>query len=196
MLKRAFDLSASALGLLLVSPLFLLLAFWIRLDSPGPVFFRQVRIGRGGKEFRIYKFRTMSDTPQPGRQITVGADPRITRAGRLLRASKLDELPQLINVLVGDMSFVGPRPEVPRYVQMYTAEQRRVLEVRPGVTDLASIKYRRESELLAASEDPERTYIDEVMPDKLSINLQYIARRGLWQDFGIMFKTFWAILRH
>lgn len=195
MLKRLFDLLLSAATLLVLWPLLVLLGLWVRLDSPGPAFYRQVRVGREGRPFRIFKFRTMSDRPVPGAQITVGADPRITRAGRLLRASKLDELPQLINVLLGEMSFVGPRPEVPRYVELYTEDEREVLKLRPGVTDMASIKYRHESELLAEAEDPERTYIDEVMRDKLRINLEYMATAGLLSDLGVILLTVLALFR-
>jgi lipopolysaccharide/colanic/teichoic acid biosynthesis glycosyltransferase len=189
MLKRAADLLLALIGLALLWPLLLLLALWVRLDSPGPALFRQERVGRGGRPFQILKFRTMADRPGEGRQITVGADPRITRSGRLLRAAKLDELPQLINVLLGEMSFVGPRPEVPRYVALYTLEERRVLELRPGITDLASVKYRREAELLAASPDPERTYVEQVMRDKLRINLDYAARAGLLADLAVILRT-------
>lgn len=194
MAKRLVDLLLALAGLALLWPPMLLAALWIRLDGPGPILFRQERVGRGGRTFRILKFRTMVDGPQAGRQITVGADPRITRSGRFLRATKLDELPQLINVLKGEMSFVGPRPEVPKYVALYSAEERRVLDLRPGITDLASIKYRRESEILAASEDPEKTYVEDVMRDKLRINLDYAARAGLVADLGVVLKTLAALL--
>lgn len=177
-MKRALDLLLALAGLALLWPLLLLAALWVKLDSPGPALFNQERVGWKGRSFRIHKFRTMRNDPAPGRQITVGADPRITRSGRWLRAAKLDELPQLFNVLKGEMSFVGPRPEVPRYVALYTEEERRVLELRPGITDLASIKYRDESEILARAADPERAYVDEVMRDKLRINLDYAARAG------------------
>jgi len=193
--KRAFDLLLALAGLAVFWPLMLLAALWVRLDSPGPALFRQVRVGRDGQLFRILKFRTMADRPGDGRQITVGADPRITRSGRVLRAAKLDELPQLFNVLRGEMSFVGPRPEVPKYVAMYTPEERRVLALRPGITDLASIKYRREAEILASAEDPERTYVETVMRDKLRINLEYAARAGLLADLGVVLKTLAALAR-
>ncbi|MFA7329630.1 MAG: sugar transferase [Candidatus Delongbacteria bacterium] len=195
MAKRGLDLLLATLGLLLVWPLLAGAALWIRLDSPGPVLFRQERVGRRGRPFRILKFRTMRETAEPGRQITVGQDPRITRSGRWLRASKLDELPQLFNVLKGEMSFVGPRPEVPRYVAFYTEEERRVLELRPGITDLASIKYRHEAEILAAAADPERTYVDEVMRDKLRINLEYARRAGLKADLGVILATLGALFK-
>lgn len=194
-MKRALDLLLALAGLALLWPLLLVAAVWVRLDSPGPALFNQERVGRHGRSFRIHKFRTMRDDPAPGRQITVGADPRITRSGRWLRATKLDELPQLLNVLKGEMSFVGPRPEVPRYVALYTVEERRVLELRPGITDLASIKYRDEAEILARAADPERAYVDEVMRDKLRINLEYAARAGLWTDLGVILKTVGALAR-
>jgi lipopolysaccharide/colanic/teichoic acid biosynthesis glycosyltransferase len=194
-MKRLFDILVSALALLVLWPLFLLLGLWIRLDSPGPAFFRQTRVGLKGKPFEILKFRTMQSDPAPGRQITVGADPRITKSGRLLRASKLDELPQLINVFKGEMSFVGPRPEVPRYVEYYTPEERKVLELRPGITDLASIKYRHESEILAKAADPEKTYIEEVMRDKLRINLEYAERAGLLADLNVNVHTLLALFK-
>ena len=194
-MKRTLDLLLALAGLALLWPLLLLAALWVKLDSPGPALFNQERVGRQGRSFRIHKFRTMRNDPAPGRQITVGADPRITRSGRWLRASKLDELPQLLNVLKGEMSFVGPRPEVPRYVALYTEEERRVLELRPGITDLASIKYRDEAEILARAADPERAYVDEVMRDKLRINLEYAARAGLWADLGVILKTVGALVR-
>lgn len=194
-LKRAFDVVASALGLLLLSPLLLVLALWVKLDSPGPVFFRQERVGRNGQPFRIYKFRSMR-ADHNGPQITVGDDARITRSGRFIRACKFDELPQLINVLLGDMSLVGPRPEVPRYVALYPPEVRdEVLSVRPGITDWASVQYRSESSLLAASSDPEVTYTTVILPAKLALYQQYVRQRSFWLDcriicmtLGILFK--------
>lgn len=192
MAKRAFDLVFSAAVLLLLSPLLLAVAAWIRLDSRGPVFFRQLRVGRHGREFRILKFRTMHvDAPSKGPQITVGGDPRITRSGRLLRKYKIDEFPQFINVLLGDMSVVGPRPEVPRYVAMYPPATRElVLSVRPGITDLASIEYRDENELLGRSADPERTYVEQVMPAKLAFCERYVRERSFAGDLGIIGRTF------
>jgi lipopolysaccharide/colanic/teichoic acid biosynthesis glycosyltransferase len=171
--KRMFDVVVAGLALVLLSPLLLVLALCIRLDSPGPVFFRQERVGRHGRIFRIHKFRTMvPDAEARGLPLTVGRDPRVTRVGAFLRSSKLDELPQLIDVLQGTMSLVGPRPEVPRYVQHYPpALREKVLSVRPGITDLASIAYRRESELLARAGDPERAYVEEVLPQKLDLRL-------------------------
>ena len=186
---------ASAVGLVLLSPVFVVVAVAIAATSPGPVFFRQVRIGRHGEPFRMYKFRSMRvDAEALGGQLTVSGDPRVTRVGAFLRASKIDELPQLINVLVGEMSLVGPRPEVPRYVALYTPEQRRVLEVRPGITDPASIRYRDESAVLARAADPERAYVEEVLPHKLAINLAYLERRSVASDVGVILATFWRLL--
>jgi len=194
--KRLFDLMVAGMGLLLLAPLLLVIALWIKLDSPGPVFFRQQRVGRFGAPFRIHKFRSMSgDAPLAGPQLTVGADPRITRAGAFLRRSKLDELPQLIDVLAGTMSLVGPRPEVPRYVAMYPAELRaKVLSVRPGITDPASIAYRDENTLLAGAADPERVYVEQVMPAKLQFAAQYVDRMSLWNDvrlIGATLRSLW-----
>ena len=194
-LKRLFDLLAAAVGLLLLSPLLLALALWIKRDSPGPVFFRQERVGRHGTPFRIYKFRSMRQD-NTGLQITVGADRRITRSGHFIRAYKLDELPQLINVLVGDMSLVGPRPEVPRYVALYPDEVRaEVLSVRPGITDLASVQYRSESTLLAESANPEHTYIHTILPAKLALCQQYVRQRSLLLDLKIVAMTLGILLR-
>ena len=195
--KRLFDLVCAGIGLLLLSPLLLAVALWIRLDSPGPAFFRQRRVGRFGAPFDIHKFRTMRvDAPALGPQLTVGADPRITRAGRFLRRSKLDELPQLLDVLAGTMSLVGPRPEVPRYVAMYPAALRdKVLSVRPGLTDPASIAYRDESKLLARAADPERVYVEQVMPAKLRCAAQYVDQMSLLGDLrliGATLRALWA----
>ncbi len=188
--KRFFDLFWTIPGLLLLTPLFLVVAISIKLDDGGPVFFRQERVGQGGKHFRIWKFRTMVvNAEKIGRQITVGRDPRITRVGHWLRKYKLDELPQLFNVLSGDMTLVGPRPEVPRYVALYTPEQRAVLDLLPGITDPASVRYRHESELLAQSNDPERTYIEEIMPEKIRINLAYAEHASLLRDFWVILQT-------
>ena len=194
-MKRLFDLLASAAGLLVLSPLFLLLALWVRSDSPGPVFYRQTRVGRGNRDFRLFKFRSMRVGADKKGLITVGGrDPRVTRSGYCIRKYKLDELPQLINVFLGDMSLVGPRPEVRKYVELYTPEQMRVLDVRPGITDPASIRYRNENELLAASDDPERFYRETIMQDKLRINLEYVAERSFFYDLKLIFKTFWTII--
>ena len=187
-MKRLFDITASGLGLLVLSPLFLILAVWIKLDSPGPVFYRQVRVGRGNKDFRLFKFRSMRVGSDKKGLITVGGhDPRVTRSGYYIRKYKLDELPQLINVFIGDMSLVGPRPEVRKYVDLYTPEQMHVLDVRPGITDMASIRYRNENELLEQAADPEQYYRDVVMQDKLRINLEYIADHSFIKDLKIIF---------
>lgn len=194
-MKRLFDIVASGLGLLFLSPLFLVLAIWIKLDSPGPVFYRQVRVGRYNKDFRIFKFRSMRVGADKQGLITVGGhDPRITRSGYFIRKFKLDEFPQLINVFIGDMSLVGPRPEVRRYVDLYTPEQMHVLDVRPGITSLASIRYRNENELLDKAEDPDQFYIDVVMQDKLAIDLEYVQNASFWYDVKLIFKTFWTIV--
>lgn len=194
--KRIFDLFFSLVGVILLAPLFLCISIWIKRDSHGPVFFRQERVGRSGKSFRIYKFRTMClDAEAKGRQITVGDDPRITSSGAFLRHYKLDELPQLLNVLSGDMSLVGPRPEVPRYVALYPADVReRVLSVQPGITDYASIEYKDENAILGRAADPDRAYIEEVMPAKLRYYQRYVAERSLWVDFRLILKTLKAIM--
>lgn len=197
MLKRTFDLVLSFAGLLLLSPMLVLIALLIKRDSPGPVFFRQERIGLHGTPFRIHKFRTMTVAP-PGNamQITVGQDARITKIGAFLRHYKIDELPQLIDVLQGTMSLVGPRPEVPKYVAMYPEPTKSiVLSVRPGITDLASIEYRSESELLGKSSNPEQTYIEEVMPAKLAYCVRYVQQQSLWLDIQIIARTFFAVLK-
>ena len=195
MAKRLFDLLLSVLGLLVLAPLLLAIALWIKLDSRGPVMFRQERVGRFGKPFLIHKFRTMrADAPRLGPEITVGADARITRAGRFLRGSKLDELPQLWDVLRGAMSLVGPRPEVPRYVALYPAELRElVLSVRPGITDPASLSFRDESELLAGAADPEREYVDVVMPAKLRLAADYVRQASLLTDLRLILATLGAL---
>lgn len=195
MLKRLFDVVASGLGLLVLSPLFLVLAVWIKLDSAGPVFYRQVRVGRYNRDFRLFKFRSMRVGADKKGLITVGGrDPRVTRSGYFIRKYKLDELPQLMNVLRGDMSLVGPRPEVRKYVEMYTEEQLHVLDVRPGITDMASIRYRNENELLSEAEDPEAFYVGVVMPDKLKINLEYVARHSFGFDMKLIIKTIGEII--
>lgn len=193
--KRLLDLVFAAAGLFLLAPLMTVIAVCVRLDSPGPVFFRQLRVGRGGVPFRIHKFRTMrADATSSGLPLTVGADPRITRVGRLLRRTKLDELPQLIDVLAGTMSLVGPRPEVPRYVALYTeAVRRQVLSVRPGITDPASITYRDENALLASAADPERVYVEQVLPAKLRAALDYVEHRSLRGDLRLIGATLRAV---
>jgi lipopolysaccharide/colanic/teichoic acid biosynthesis glycosyltransferase len=196
MSKRLFDVLAAACGLLLLAPVLFAIALWIRLDSPGPALFRQRRVGRHGRLFDIYKFRTMADRPDDGRQLTVGADPRITRAGRFLRRTKLDELPQLLNVLEGTMSLVGPRPEVPRYVDRYPpAVRQTVLSVAPGITDLAAILFKDENEILGHAPDPERAYVETILPVKLEYYQRYVRERSFWLDLHILFRTLAAILR-
>ena len=195
-LKRVMDIAISGAALCVLWPVLLLIALSIVIDDPGPVFYRQVRVGRGGKEFRIFKFRTMVvDADKKGLQITVGRDSRITRMGALLRKTKLDELAQLLNVFLGQMSFVGPRPEVPRYVAMYTPYQRQVLLVRPGITDYASIAYRNENDLLAGAEDPERMYVEEIMPAKLELNMKYLRRVSPLEDIRLILATIAAVIR-
>ncbi len=195
-IKRLFDFIVSLFGILILLPLLLVLAIIIKLDSGGPVFFKQVRVGKEGTEFKIFKFRTMEvDAEKKGMQITVGKDKRITKSGHILRHSKLDELPQLINVLKGDMSFVGPRPEVPKYVALYNEYQKNILKVRPGITDLASIEYRDENTLLAKSKDPEDTYTKEIMPKKIELNIEYLKNMSVFYDIKLILKTILVILR-
>lgn len=190
MMLRLFDICLSAFGLLILSPLFIMVTIWIIIDSRGPVLYKQQRVGRFGVDFTLLKFRSMRVNADKAGLLTVGGrDNRITHAGYYLRKFKLDELPQLFNVLTGDMSLVGPRPEVRKYVQLYNDEQRKVLQVRPGITDLASIAYKNENELLARSADPEKTYINEVMPEKLRLNQQFIENPSLKNYFSIIFKT-------
>lgn len=195
-MKRIFDIVMSGLGLICLSPLFLVLAVWIKCDSAGPVFYRQVRVGRGNKDFRLFKFRSMRPDSDKLGLITVGGhDPRVTRSGYYIRKYKLDEFPQLINVFVGDMSLVGPRPEVRKYVDLYTPEQLRVLNVRPGITSLASIRYRNENEILAKADDPDKAYVEQIMPDKIAIDLEYVENASLTNDIKLIFKTFSEIIR-
>ena len=194
-MKRIFDIAASGCGLLVLLPLFAVLAVWIKLDSHGPVFYRQIRVGRDNRDFKLFKFRSMRVGADKQGLITVGGhDPRITRSGYFIRKYKLDELPQLINVFIGDMSLVGPRPEVRKYVDMYTPEQMHVLDVRPGITDMASIRYRNENELLESVADPDRYYVEVIMQDKLRINLEYVARHSFWFDIKLIFRTFREIV--
>ena len=196
MMKRLFDVVTSLMALVVLAPLLLALAMGVALSSPGGAFFGQVRVGRFGRHFRLLKFRSMRPGSEAAGQITVGGrDPRITGIGYFLRRTKLDELPQLWNVLVGDMSVVGPRPEVPRYVALYDADQRRVLDVRPGITSLASLEYISENELLGRSSDPERTYMEEVMPAKLALDLRYVASASLITDLRIIARTVGKLLR-
>ena len=195
-LKRAMDIVVSGGALLVLWPVLVLIALAIKIDDPGPVFYRQVRVGKNGKTFRIFKFRTMVvDADKKGLQITVGRDNRITRMGALLRKTKLDELAQLINVFTGEMSFVGPRPEVPRYVDLYTPYQRQVLLVRPGITDYASIAYRNENDMLEGAEDPERMYIDVIMPDKIELNMKYLREISPLADIRLILSTIVAVIK-
>lgn len=188
---RFLDIILSILGLILLTPLFIVLAIWIKSDSKGPVFYIQKRIGKNSVEFGLLKLRSMHiDADKFGLLTIGGKDPRITRSGYFIRKYKLDELPQLINVLFGEMSLVGPRPEVRKYVDMYTDEQRKILKVRPGITDMASVAYKFENEMLAKSSDPERTYIEQIMPDKIRLNMEFIDHPGVIKYFKIILKTF------
>ena len=195
-MKRLFDIVASGLGLLFLSPIFLVLAIWIKIDSKGPVFYRQVRVGLNNKDFKIFKFRSMRVGADTGSLITIGGrDPRVTRSGYFIRKFKFDELPQLINVFLGDMSLVGPRPEVRHYVNYWTPEQMRVLSVQPGITDPASIKFRNENELMEKAEDPENYYINVIMQEKIKLYLEYVDSHSFWGDIMLIFKTFWTIVK-
>ena len=194
-MKRLFDVIASGLGLIVLSPLFFILAIWIKLDSKGPVFYRQVRVGYKNKDFRIFKFRSMRVGADKGSLVTIGGhDPRVTKSGYFIRKFKFDELPQLINVFLGDMSLVGPRPEVRHYVAYWTPEQMHVLDVRPGITDPASIKFRNENELMEQAEDPEKYYIEVIMQEKIKLYLEYVEKHSFLYDIGLIFKTFWVIV--
>lgn len=193
-MKRIFDIFCSFFGLLVLSPLLLIVALLVATTSRGGVFYKQVRVGKDFCNFKILKFRSMRPDSDKKGLLTVGSkDNRVTKVGYFIRKYKIDELPQLINVLVGDMSFVGPRPEVPKYVEMYNNEQRKVLSVRPGITDYASIEYRNENDILAKSDNPEQTYIDEVMPAKLKLNLRYISEMSFKTDLKIIFGTIFKI---
>ena len=193
-IKRILDILLSALGLIILSPLFLAVSLAIVLESKGGIFYLQTRVGKNRKHFKLIKFRSMrSDADRTG-LLTIGRDQRITKVGQLIRTAKIDELPQLINVIKGEMSLVGPRPEVPRYVDMYNERQLEVLVVRPGITDLASIKYYKESLLLGQADDPENVYINRIMPDKLELNLEYIRNMNILTDVRIIFRTIGRIL--
>lgn len=193
--KRIFDLVASVIGLLILLPILVVVAIWIKLDSTGPILFKQTRVGYVGRYFQIYKFRTMVVNAEViGAQITSGDDGRITKIGKVLRKYKLDELPQLINVLVGEMSLVGPRPEVPKYVKLYNEAQKRVLQALPGITDLASLEFRNENELLLGKENVEEFYVQQIMPQKLLLNLEYIDQAGLLFDLKIIARTIGRIV--
>lgn len=195
-MKRLFDITASFIGLLVLSPVILIIAVLIKIDSKGPVFFKQNRVGQNNRDFHMFKFRTMYTGSDKGRQITVGdRDPRVTKVGYYIRKLKLDELAQLINVLKGDMSLVGPRPEVRKYVKFYSPEQMKVLSVPPGITDLASIQFVNESELLAGADDPETYYVEEIMPKKLTLNLEYVRNQSFFGDIKLILYTLLAILK-
>jgi len=190
MLKRSFDIFFSFFGLIILSPIFLLIFVLVKTDSKGPVIYKQTRVGKDGKDFSVLKFRSMKQDSESKGLLTVGGkDPRITKTGYFIRKYKLDELPQLINVLKGEMSFVGPRPEVRKYVLLYDEVQKKVLNVKPGITDVASIKYRNENELLEGSDDPESFYIKEIMPVKLKMNLEYINDRSFFKDIKVILNT-------
>ena len=195
MIKRVFDILVAAASLLLLAPVMAAAALLIKCDSNGPVFFKQERIGRGFRPFLIYKFRTMrQDFDSQGRLITIGADPRITRIGRFLRKTKIDELPQLINVLKGDMSFVGPRPEVRKYVEEFQKDYEDILKVRPGITDLASLKYRDEASLLGKAENPEEEYVRHVLPDKIRLAKDYLQHSSFLFDLSLIIKTLFRLV--
>lgn len=194
--KRIFDFVFAGMGLFILSPIFVIVSLLIKLDSSGPVFFRQVRVGQFGRLFNIYKFRTMAlDSEKTGAQITSRDDPRITRVGFFLRKYKLDELPQLINVLCGKMSLVGPRPEVPRYVDAFKDEYEKILAVKPGITDFASLEYRNENDLLKVGDNPEDVYLLEILPDKITYYQRYLKEQSLLTDLSLIFKTIWSLFK-
>jgi len=196
-LKRIFDLVFSSIGLIILLPFFIIFGLMIVMDSRGGVFYKQVRVGRAGKDFKLFKFRSMRVNADKGSLLTVGErDSRITKMGYFIRKYKLDELPQLLNVFLGHMSLVGPRPEVRRYVNMYNEEQLKVLFVKPGITDYASIEYRNENEILGKAIDPEKVYVTEIMPAKLKLNLKYIDEQGMMTDFKIILRTIKKIISH
>ncbi|WP_338981144.1 sugar transferase [Fusobacterium nucleatum] len=195
MLKRIFDITLSLFGLIILLPFMLIIAILIKFDSKGAVFFKQIRITKGGKEFKIFKYRTMKVGSDKYSQITVGKDERITKIGSFLRKYKLDEIPQLINVLIGDMSLVGPRPEVPKYVALYTDEQKEILKVRAGITDYASIEFSNENDLLALEKDSEKAYIEKIMPKKIELNKKYLSEISMLTDIRIILLTIKKILK-
>ena len=195
MLKRIFDITLSLFGLIILLPFILIIAILIKIDSKGSVFFKQIRVTKNGKEFKIFKYRTMRVGSDKYSQITVGKDGRITKIGSFLRKYKLDEIPQLINVLIGDMSLVGPRPEVPKYVALYTDEQKEILKVRAGITDYASIEFSDENDLLASEENPEKAYIEKVMPKKIELNKKYLSEISVLTDIKIILLTIKKILK-
>ena len=195
MLKRIFDITLSLFGLIILLPFMLIIAILIKFDSKGTVFFKQIRITKGRKEFKIFKYRTMKVGSDKYSQITVGKDERITKIGSFLRKYKLDEIPQLINVLIGDMSLVGPRPEVPKYVALYTDEQKEILKVRAGITDYASIEFSNENDLLALEKDSEKAYIEKIMPKKIELNKKYLSEISMLTDIRIILLTIKKILK-
>ena len=196
MIKRIFDIVTSLIALVILLPVFIIISIWILLDSRGGIIYRQLRAGKNNRDFFIFKFRTMRPASDAAGLLTIGGrDPRITHAGYYLRKSKLDELPQLFNIIMGKMSIVGPRPEVRKYVKLYTEEQMKVFGVRPGLTDYASLEYIDESNILAASDDPEKTYIETIMPAKLDLNLKYIRERSMGRDIKIIFTTIIRIFK-
>lgn len=196
-MKRIFDVLLSFIGIIILSPFYIIVSLIIVLDSKGGVLYQQDRVGLNGTVFKVFKFRTMRPDSFAKGALTVGSrDPRITKIGYYLRKYKLDELPQLFNVLFGTMSFVGPRPEVKKYTDLYNLEQRQVLSVRPGITDYASIKFRNENDLLSESDDPEKLYIYEIMPEKLLLNMKYINDSSIFKDIKIIFDTFYTIIKH
>ena len=195
MLKRIFDITLSLFGLIILLPFMLIIAILIKIDSKGPVFFKQIRVTKNGKEFKIFKYRTMRVGSDKYSQITVGKDDRITKIGSFLRKYKLDEIPQLINVLIGDMSLVGPRPEVPKYVALYTDEQKEILKVRAGITDYASIEFSNENDLLALEKDSEKAYIEKIMPKKIELNKKYLSEISMLTDIRIILLTIKKILK-
>lgn len=195
MLKRIFDITLSLFGLIILLPFMLIIAILIKIDSKGPVFFKQIRVTKNGKEFKIFKYRTMRVGSDKYSQITVGKDDRITKIGSFLRKYKLDEIPQLINVFIGDMSLVGPRPEVPKYVALYTDEQKEILKVRAGITDYASIEFSDENDLLASEEEPEKAYIEKIMPKKIELNKKYLSEISILTDIKIILLTIKKILK-
>ena len=195
MLKRIFDITLSLFGLIILVPFMLIIAILIKIDSKGSVFFKQIRVTKNGKEFKIFKYRTMRVGSDKYSQITVGKDDRITKIGSFLRKYKLDEIPQLINVLIGDMSLVGPRPEVPKYVALYTDEQKEILKVRAGITDYASIEFSDENDLLALEEEPEKAYIEKIMPKKIELNKKYLSETSVLTDIKIILLTIKKILK-
>ena len=195
MLKRIFDITLSLFGLIILLPFMLIIAILIKIDSKGSIFFKQIRVTKNGKEFKIFKYRTMRVGSDKYSQITVGKDGRITKIGSFLRKYKLDEIPQLINVLIGDMSLVGPRPEVPKYVALYTDEQKEILKVRAGITDYASIEFSDEKDLLALEEEPEKAYIEKIMPKKIELNKKYLSETSVLTDIKIILLTIKKILK-